>query len=82
MCAAWAEEFELDYDTAAATDRIDPGLARAGFTLSRDLRHRRALLLRKVTRSSFAGPPSDRGRNQCAAGPASSIASCSPELGS
>jgi streptomycin 6-kinase len=39
MCAAWAEQFELDYDTAAATDRIDPGLARAGITLFRDLPH-------------------------------------------
>jgi len=39
MCAAWAEEFEQDYDTAAATDRIDPGLARAGITLFRDLPH-------------------------------------------
>jgi streptomycin 6-kinase len=38
MCAAWAEEFEQDY-AAAAGDRIDPGLARAGLTLFRDLPH-------------------------------------------
>jgi streptomycin 6-kinase len=38
MCAAWAEEFERDY-AAAAADRVDPGLARAGITLFRDLPH-------------------------------------------
>jgi len=39
MCAAWAEEFEQEYDAAAAADRIDPGLARAGITLFRELPH-------------------------------------------
>jgi len=38
MCAAWAKEFERDY-AAAAADRVDPGLARAGITLFRDLPH-------------------------------------------
>jgi streptomycin 6-kinase len=33
MCAAWAEEFEAEYATAAPVDRIDPGLARAGIAL-------------------------------------------------
>ena len=37
MCAAWAEEFERDYAAAGATDRIDPGLARAGIALFRAL---------------------------------------------
>lgn len=37
MCAAWAEEFEQDYAAAPAAERIDPGLARAGITLFRDL---------------------------------------------
>lgn len=37
MCAAWAEEFEQDYAAAGAADRIDPGLARAGIALFRDL---------------------------------------------
>jgi streptomycin 6-kinase len=37
MCAAWADEFERDYATASATDRIDPGLARAGIALFRAL---------------------------------------------
>ena len=36
MCEMWAEEFEQEYDAAAA-DRIDPGLARAGMTLFREL---------------------------------------------
>jgi streptomycin 6-kinase len=39
MCAAWAEQFERDYPAAAAADRVDPGLARAGTTLFRDLPH-------------------------------------------
>jgi streptomycin 6-kinase len=37
MCAAWADEFERDYAAAGAADRIDPGLARAGIALFRDL---------------------------------------------
>lgn len=37
MCAAWAREFERDYAAAAAADRIDPGLARAGIALFREL---------------------------------------------
>ena len=37
MCAAWAEEFERDYAAAAPADRIDPGLARAGIALFREL---------------------------------------------
>jgi streptomycin 6-kinase len=37
MCAAWAEEFEQDYAAAPAAERIDPGMARAGITLFRDL---------------------------------------------
>ena len=37
MCAAWADEFEREYAVAGATDRIDPGLARAGIALFRDL---------------------------------------------
>lgn len=37
MCAAWAEEFEQGYAAAPAAERIDPGLARAGITLFRDL---------------------------------------------
>jgi streptomycin 6-kinase len=37
MCAAWADEFEREYAAAAAADRIDPGLARAGIALFRDL---------------------------------------------
>ena len=36
MCAAWADEFERDY-AAAAAGRIDPGLAKAGITLFREL---------------------------------------------
>lgn len=39
MCAAWADEFEQDYAAATAADRVDPGLARAGITLFRDLPH-------------------------------------------
>ena len=37
MCAAWAREFEQDYATAAPADRVDPGLARAGIALFREL---------------------------------------------
>ena len=37
MCAAWADEFEQDYAAAGAAARIDPGLARAGIALFRDL---------------------------------------------
>jgi streptomycin 6-kinase len=37
MCAVWAEEFERDYAAAAPADRIDPGLARAGIALFREL---------------------------------------------
>jgi streptomycin 6-kinase len=37
MCAAWAGEFEREYAAAGAADRIDPGLARAGTALFREL---------------------------------------------
>jgi streptomycin 6-kinase len=37
MCAAWANEFEAGYAAAPAADRIDPGLARAGIALFREL---------------------------------------------
>jgi len=38
MCHAWADEFDADYASAAdAADRLDPGLARAGIALFRDL---------------------------------------------
>ena len=37
MCAAWAREFGRDYAAAAPADRIDPGLARAGIALFREL---------------------------------------------
>jgi streptomycin 6-kinase len=37
MCHAWAEEFEAGYAVAAPADRIDPGLARAGIALFREL---------------------------------------------
>ena len=37
MCAAWADEFERDYAAAAAAERIDPGLVKAGITLFREL---------------------------------------------
>jgi streptomycin 6-kinase len=37
MCAAWAGEFETEYAAAAAVDRLDPGLARAGIALFREL---------------------------------------------
>ena len=37
MCAAWADEFEQDYAAADAARRLDPGLARAGIALFREL---------------------------------------------
>jgi streptomycin 6-kinase len=37
MCAAWAGEFEAGYAAADPVDRIDPGLARAGIALFREL---------------------------------------------
>ncbi len=37
MCQAWADEFERQYASADAADRIDPGLARAGIVLFRSL---------------------------------------------
>jgi streptomycin 6-kinase len=37
MCAAWADEFEARYAAALAADRIDPGLAREGIALFREL---------------------------------------------
>ncbi len=37
MCQAWADAFEAEYATAGAAGRIDPGLARAGIALFRDL---------------------------------------------
>jgi streptomycin 6-kinase len=37
MCAAWAEEFEREYAATSPADRIDPGLARAGIALFREL---------------------------------------------
>jgi streptomycin 6-kinase len=37
MCAAWADEFEAGYAAADPMDRIDPGLARAGIALFREL---------------------------------------------
>lgn len=37
MCAAWADEFEAAYAGAPPEDRIDPGLARAGIALFREL---------------------------------------------
>src|SRR5215470_2433952 len=37
MCAAWAQEFERGYAAADPADRIDPGLARAGIALFREL---------------------------------------------
>jgi streptomycin 6-kinase len=37
MCEAWAVEFEAGYEAAAAADRIDPGLARAGIAVWREL---------------------------------------------
>jgi streptomycin 6-kinase len=37
MCEAWAAEFEADYAAAGPAERIDPGLARAGAALLREL---------------------------------------------
>jgi streptomycin 6-kinase len=38
MCSAWADEFEAAYAApAAGADRLDPGLARAGIALFREL---------------------------------------------
>lgn len=37
MCGAWADGFELRYTTAGPSRRIDPGLARAGAALFREL---------------------------------------------
>jgi streptomycin 6-kinase len=37
MSQAWADEFEAEYAAASAAGRIDPGLARAGLALSREL---------------------------------------------
>jgi streptomycin 6-kinase len=37
MCAAWADEFEAEYAAAPPADRIDPGLARTGIALFREL---------------------------------------------
>jgi streptomycin 6-kinase len=37
MCQEWADEFEAEYAAAGAADRIDPGLARTGIALFREL---------------------------------------------
>jgi len=37
MCQAWADTFEADSEAAGTADRIDPGLARAGIALFREL---------------------------------------------
>lgn len=37
MCAAWAAEFEAEYEAAPLAERLDPGLARAGAALFREL---------------------------------------------
>jgi streptomycin 6-kinase len=37
MCDAWAAEFEAEHAAAYAAERIDPGLARAGIDLLREL---------------------------------------------
>jgi len=37
MCQAWADEFEAGYAAATPSDRIDPGLAREGIALFREL---------------------------------------------
>jgi len=37
ICATWADEFEAGYAAAPLADRIDPGLARAGMALFREL---------------------------------------------
>lgn len=37
MCQAWADRFEAEYAAARPADRIDPGLARAGIAMFREL---------------------------------------------
>jgi streptomycin 6-kinase len=37
MCHAWADEFEAEYATTPQADRVDPGLAREGIALFREL---------------------------------------------
>jgi streptomycin 6-kinase len=37
MCAMWADEFEAGYAAAPQLDRLDPGLAREGIALFREL---------------------------------------------
>jgi streptomycin 6-kinase len=37
MCTAWADEFGAGYAAAPAPDRFDPGLAREGIALFREL---------------------------------------------
>jgi streptomycin 6-kinase len=37
MCQAWADEFEAEYAAAPPSDRLDPGLAREGIALFREL---------------------------------------------
>jgi streptomycin 6-kinase len=37
MCQAWADKFEAEYATSDASGRIDPGLARDGIALFREL---------------------------------------------
>jgi streptomycin 6-kinase len=37
MCNAWADEFAAEYAAAPPGERIDPGLARAGIELFREL---------------------------------------------
>jgi streptomycin 6-kinase len=37
MCQAWADEFEADYAAVDVADQLDPGLARAGIELFREL---------------------------------------------
>jgi len=37
MCQAWADAFEAEYETADDVGRVDPGLARAGIALFREL---------------------------------------------
>jgi streptomycin 6-kinase len=37
MCAAWADQFEAEYAGAGTADRLDPGVARAGIALFREL---------------------------------------------
>jgi streptomycin 6-kinase len=37
MCEMWADEFEAEYASSPLPDRLDPGLARAGIALFREL---------------------------------------------